>query len=334
MSVKMPWRDENCNEGQEIHSSNPKICKLGWNVPSVLQHLDIRKAVTGMPWCAQAFVDIWYVLPLNANFLTFIVFCHKHNVFFNTDLLREHIYYTFHVFPSHFPLLLGFLGLCTGPGHAVARTHPGDTNCPVGSRASISVLKMLHPTTWVCTSGFVFSSMVLKNPFKSPSNRCLISAPLHSLAHGPTKWTPPYRWPISSSTFLSILFSCPNQIGCVFPPCVHHAGSPPLSHHRSPRKKTSSSREKTDILLGNSVSRNSYVVTAEVNPHPPQCLWNSQGRTFQDMTYNYRGTNSMVNSPRGYGETGMFMLSVMKEKGIYKISVFFCLQTSRKLNIY
>lgn len=72
-----------------------------------------------MPWCASAFVDIWYVLPLTANFLTFIVFCHKHTVFFNVDLLHERIYYTFHVFPSRSSLLLGFLGLHTGPSHAV-----------------------------------------------------------------------------------------------------------------------------------------------------------------------------------------------------------------------
>lgn len=61
-------------------------------------------------------MDIWYVLPLTANFLTFIVFFHKHNGFFSVDLLREHIYYIFHVFPSHCPLILGFLGLHTGPG--------------------------------------------------------------------------------------------------------------------------------------------------------------------------------------------------------------------------
>lgn len=79
-----------------------------------------------------------------------------------------------------------------------------------------------------------------------------------------------------------------------WPYWVHHAGMPPLSHHRNPRKTAISSREISDILLGNSVSCKSCEVTAEVNPQPPQCLWKSQGKTFQDMAHNYRGINWMA----------------------------------------
>ena len=62
--------------------------------------------------------------------------------------------------------------------------------CPAGPQAPISVLETLHPTTGICTPSFVFSSMLLKNPFQSPSNRCLISPPQHmDLPNLPTPTT-------------------------------------------------------------------------------------------------------------------------------------------------
>jgi len=98
---------------------------------------------------------------------------------FCVALLRECICYTFHVFPSHCPLLLGFLDLHTGPEHAMAGTRAGDAGCPAGPPAPISALEMLPPATGVCTPSFAFSSMLLKTSFQSPSNRCLGSSPQH-----------------------------------------------------------------------------------------------------------------------------------------------------------
>lgn len=65
----------------------------------------------------------------------------------------------------------------------------GDITCPVGPQAAIWEVRTLQPITEVCNPGFVFSSILLKHPFKSLCNRCLtsplLSSPAHRLVHLP-----------------------------------------------------------------------------------------------------------------------------------------------------
>lgn len=125
------------------------------------------------------------------------------------------IYLMFFPAAPHFSLAV----LVSAPvqGHAMAGTHPRDANHPAGIQASVSVLEILHPITGVCTPGFVFSSMLLKTPFKSPSTAGasfhLLSAWIYQI---PPCRAPHYGWPISSSTSLRFLFPSPSQIRRVF----------------------------------------------------------------------------------------------------------------------
>lgn len=183
----------------KTHSSKLKTWHPRWNLPSVLQHLDIKEAVTRMPWCAQAFVDIWYVLLLTANFLTFIVFCHKRNVFFSVDLWHERIYETFCVFPSCTPLLLGFLGLHTG--------QPKPCQCPVlriptalqNLRCPFQHQKRCIPQPGSALQVLCFpprcSKTTLDHLPTGASFRCLSTWTCQMSS----SWPPPCRWPISSS---------------------------------------------------------------------------------------------------------------------------------------